>query len=122
MSKTILLVDDATSIRQVVSITLKGAGYNVVEAEDGHDALSRLDGQKIHLIISDVHMPNMDGLTFVSEARKQLAYQCIPVIMLITESQVCMKDESRTAGVAAWIVKPFQPSEMLAAVTKIILP
>ncbi len=120
MSKTILLVDDATPVRQVVGITLKGAGYNVVEAEDGHDALSKLDGQKIHLIISDVNMPNMDGLTFVKETQKLVAYQCVPIIMLITEAQANIWQECHVVGVNAWVVKPFQPAQMLAAVTKLI--
>lgn len=122
MTKTILLADDSAAIRQVVGITLKGAGYNVVEAEDGHDALSKLDGQKIHLIISDVDMPNMDGLSFVKEAKKLVAYQFIPIIMLIPESQASMTQESRVVGVKAWVVKPFQPAQMLATVSSLILP
>lgn len=122
MSKTILLVDDAASIRQVVGITLKGAGYHVVEAEDGHDALSKLDGQKIHLIISDLIMPNMDGLTFVKEAKKLVAYQCVPIIMLITEAHANMAQECQVVGVHAWVFKPFQPAQMLAAVSNLLLP
>lgn len=122
MGKNILLVDDAASIRQVVGITLKGAGYNVVEAEDGSDALNKLEGQTIHLIISDVAMPNMDGPTFVKEAKKLIAYQLTPIIMLITESQASIKEDSRVVGVKAWVVKPFQPAQMLAAVSKLILP
>jgi two-component system, chemotaxis family, chemotaxis protein CheY len=122
MGKNILLVDDAASIRQVVGITLKGAGYNVVEAEDGSDALSKLEGQTIHLIISDVAMPNMDGLTFVRETKKLVAYQLTPIIMLITEAQASIKEDRRVIGVKAWVVKPFQPAQMLAAVSKLILP
>ena len=122
MSKTILIIDDSASVRQVVSITLKGAGYNVIEAVDGKDALSKLDGQKIHLIISDVNMPNMDGITFVKESKKLPAYKFTPIIMLTTESQEGKKQEGQAAGAKAWVVKPFQPAQMLAAVSKLVLP
>ncbi|MFA5984697.1 MAG: response regulator [Methylococcaceae bacterium] len=122
MSKTILIIDDSASVRQVASIALKGAGYEVLQAEDGQDALTKLDGQKIHLIISDVNMPNMDGITFVKEAKKLAAYKFTPIIMLTTESQESKKQEGQAAGAKAWIVKPFQPAQMLAAVSKLILP
>ncbi len=122
MSKTILIVDDSASLRQVVSITLKGAGYSVIEAFDGRDALTKLNGQKIHLIISDVNMPNMDGITFVTEAKKLPAYKFTPIIMLTTESGESKKQSGQAAGARAWVVKPFQPAQMLGAVSKLILP
>lgn len=122
MAKTILIVDDSSSLRQVVSITLKGAGYDVIEGCDGKDALTKLNGQKIHLIISDVNMPNMDGLTFVSEAKKLAAYKFTPVIMLTTEAGEAKKQAGQAAGAKAWMVKPFQPAQMLNAVSKLILP
>ncbi|MBS3954193.1 MAG: response regulator [Methylomicrobium sp.] len=122
MAKTILIVDDSASIRQVVGISLKSAGYDTIEAVDGKDALSKLNGQKIHLIISDVNMPNMDGITFVKEAKKIQEYKFTPVIMLTTESQEGKKQEGQAAGAKAWVVKPFQPAQMLAAVSKLILP
>lgn len=122
MSKTILIVDDSSSLRQVVSITLKGAGYNVIEACDGRDALTKLNGQKIHLIISDVNMPNMDGITFVTEAKKLPAYKFTPIIMLTTETGEARKQAGQAAGARAWVVKPFQPAQMLGAVSKLILP
>lgn len=122
MAKTILIVDDSTSLRQVVSITLKGAGYDVIEGCDGRDALAKLDGRKIHLIISDVNMPNMDGITFVSEAKKLPAYKFTPVIMLTTEAGEAKKQAGQAAGAKAWVVKPFQPAQMLNAVSKLILP
>ena len=122
MSKTILIVDDSTSLRQVVGIALKGAGYDVIEACDGKDALGKLDGRKIHLIISDVNMPNMDGLTFVKAAKGLAAYKFTPVIMLTTEASDAKKQEGQAAGAKAWVVKPFQPAQMLAAVSKLILP
>ena len=122
MAKTIMIVDDSASLRQVVSIALKGAGYDVIEACDGKDALSKLDGKKIHLIISDVNMPNMDGISFVKEAKKLASYKFTPVIMLTTESQDSKKQEGQAAGAKAWVVKPFQPDQMLAAVAKLIMP
>jgi two-component system chemotaxis response regulator CheY len=122
VSKTILIVDDSASLRQVVSITLKGAGYSVIEACDGRDALTKLNGQKIHLIISDVNMPNMDGITFVTEAKKLPAYKFTPIIMLTTEAGETKKQAGQAAGARAWVIKPFQPAQMLAAVSKLILP
>ena len=122
MAKNIMIVDDSASLRQVVGIALKGAGYEVVEACDGKDALTKLDGRKIHLIISDVNMPNMDGITLVKEVKKLPSYRFTPVIMLTTESQEGKKAEGQAAGAKAWVVKPFQPAPMLQAVSKLILP
>jgi two-component system chemotaxis response regulator CheY len=122
MAKSVLIVDDSSSVRQVVGIALKSAGYDVIEARDGRDALSKLNGQKIHLIISDVNMPNMDGITFVKEVKKLPSYKFTPIIMLTTESQESKKLEGQAAGAKAWVVKPFQPAQMLAAVSKLILP
>ncbi|RKT58080.1 two-component system chemotaxis response regulator CheY [Azonexus fungiphilus] len=122
MAKTILIVDDSASLRQVVGIALKGAGYEVIEACDGRDALSKLDGRKFHLIISDVNMPNMDGISFVKAAKQLPAYKFTPVIMLTTEAGEGKKAEGQAAGAKAWVVKPFQPAQMLAAVAKLILP
>lgn len=122
MAKTILVVDDSASVRQVVGIALKGAGYDVIEGGDGKEALGKLTGQKVHLIISDVNMPVMDGITFVKEVKKLDAYKFTPIIMLTTESQEGKKQEGQMAGAKAWVVKPFQPAQMLAAVSKLILP
>lgn len=122
MAKTVMVVDDSASLRQVVSIALRGAGYDVIEGCDGKDALSKLTGQKVHLIISDVNMPNMDGISFVRELKKNPLYKFTPVIMLTTESQESKKKEGQEAGARAWVVKPFQPAQMLAAVSKLIMP
>ncbi|CAG9167003.1 response regulator [Cupriavidus pampae] len=122
MAKTILIVDDSSSVRLVVGIALKGAGYTVIEASDGRDALSKLTGQKVHLIISDVNMPNMDGITFLKAVKALPAYRFTPVIMLTTESQEEKKREGQLAGAKAWVVKPFQPPTLLAAVEKLVLP
>lgn len=121
MSKTVMVVDDSASLRQVVSMTLKAAGYEVVEACDGRDALGKLGGQKVHLVISDVNMPNMDGLTFVREMKKNPTYKFTPVIMLTTEAGEEKKAAGQSAGARAWVVKPFQPQQMLAAVSKLVM-
>lgn len=120
MAKTIMIVDDSISIRQVVGMTLKGAGYDVIEACDGKDALDKLDGRKIHLVISDVNMPNLDGLGFVREMKTRPAYKFTPVIMLTTEAGEAKKAEGQAAGAKAWVVKPFQPAQMLGAVAKLV--
>jgi two-component system, chemotaxis family, chemotaxis protein CheY len=122
MSKTILVVDDSTSFRQVVGMALQGAGYEVVEACDGRDALSKLDGRKFHLIVSDVNMPNMDGISFAKAAKELPAYKFTPIVMLTTVSGDDMKAQGKAAGVRAWVVKPFQPPVLLDAVAKLVLP
>ncbi len=122
MAKTILIVDDSPSIRQVVGIALKGAGYDVIEACDGVDALKKLTGVKIHLIITDVNMPNMDGITFVQEAKKIPAYKFTTMMMLTTESADAKKQAGKAAGAKAWLTKPFQPPTLMAAVSKLVLP
>jgi len=119
MTKTILIVDDSESIRQVVGITLKGAGYEVIEACDGRDALSKLTGQKIHLIVSDVNMPNLDGIGLVKEVKQNPQYKFTPIMMLTTEAGDSMKMEGKAAGAKAWLVKPFQPAALLAAVARL---
>lgn len=122
MTKTILIVDDSASVRQVVGITLRGAGYHVIEGRDGKDALGKLTGEKIHLIISDVNMPVMDGIEFVKGVKASPAYRFTPVIMLTTESADEKKREGQAAGAKAWLVKPFKPEILLSAVQKLILP
>lgn len=122
MAKTILIVDDSASLRQVVAIALKGAGYDVIEGSDGNDGLSKLDGKKINLIISDVNMPGMDGLTMVTEIKKMPNYKFTPIIMLTTEAGADLKARGKAAGVKAWVVKPFKPDQMLDAVSKLIMP
>ena len=122
MAKTIMIVDDSSSLRMVVSIALKGAGYEVIEGSDGKDALAKLSGQKIHLVISDVNMPNMDGISFVKALKQLPTYKFTPVIMLTTESQEEKKREGQAAGAKAWMVKPFKPEMLLGAVQKLVLP
>lgn len=117
MSKTILIVDDSASVRQVVAMTLEGGGYDVIQAVDGMDGLKKLDGKKIHLIISDVNMPNMDGITMVKKIKQMANYKFTPIIMLTTEGAEDKKKQGQAAGAKAWIVKPFQPAQMLQAVS-----
>jgi len=121
MGKTVMVVDDSASVRQVVGIALKGAGYEVVEASDGKDALGKLDGRKLHLIISDVNMPNMDGIAFLKAVKANAGYKFTPVIMLTTENQESKMQEGKAAGAKAWIVKPFNPPQLLDAVSKLVL-
>lgn len=122
MAKTILVVDDSASLRQVVGIALRGAGYDVIEGCDGADALKKLTGQKVHLIISDVNMPNMDGITFVKAVKQNPLYKFTPVVMLTTESAEGKKAEGQAAGAKAWVVKPFRPEQMIGVVQKLVLP
>lgn len=122
MAKTIMIVDDSASIRMVVGIALRGAGYDVIEAKDGKDGVSKLTGQKVHLIISDVNMPVMDGITFVKAVKQMPNYRFTPIIMLTTESDESKKREGQAAGAKAWVVKPFKPEQMLGAVQKLCLP
>lgn len=120
MAKTILIVDDSQSMRQLVKMTLTGAGHQILEACDGRDALTKLTGQKINLIISDVNMPNLDGIGLVKAVKARNEYRFTPIIMLTTESEQSKKAEGQAAGARAWIVKPFQPQNLLAAVEKLM--
>lgn len=122
MSKTVMIVDDSSSLRTVVSLALKRAGYEVVEAEDGQDALTKMDGRKLNLIVSDVNMPRMDGIQFVTQVKQHPRYKFTPVIMLTTEGQDAKKEQGRAAGAKAWITKPFNPPVLLDAVSKLVLP
>lgn len=120
MGKTILIVDDSASFRQVVGMALTQAGYEVVQASDGREALSLLDGRKLHLIISDLNMPVMDGLAFVRAAKGLPAYRFTPVIMLTTVTSDEKKQVAKAEGVRAWVTKPFQPPVLLDAVAKLV--
>ena len=121
MTKTIMIVDDSASLRQVVGISLRGAGYDVIEACDGSDALAKLKGQKVHLLISDVNMPQMDGISLVKAVKQMAPYRFTPIVMLTTESQEAKKKEGQAAGAKAWMLKPFQPPQLLSVVQKLVL-
>lgn len=122
MAKKILVVDDSASLRQVVGIALKGAGYDVVEAVDGKDGLAKLAANKVNLIISDVNMPVMNGIEMVKALKAMPEHRFMPIIMLTTESQEQIKLQGQAAGAKAWVVKPFKPEQMLDAVSKLVLP
>jgi two-component system, chemotaxis family, chemotaxis protein CheY len=118
-AKTVMIIDDSGSFRTVVKLALAKAGYTVVEAVDGKDAVSKLDGRKYNLIVCDVNMPNMDGLSFLKHLKASAAYKFTPVIMLTTESQESKKAEAKASGARAWITKPFQPSQLVEAAARI---
>jgi len=118
MAQTILVIDDSTSLRQVVAMALKGAGYEVLQAGDGRQALAMLDGRKIGMAVCDVNMPNMNGIEFVKAAKQLPAYKFLPILMLTTETAEDKKAEGKAAGAKAWMVKPFSPSSLLNAVSK----
>lgn len=120
MAKTILAVDDSASIRQMVSFTLKGAGYEVVEAVDGQDGLNKSKSKPCNLVLTDQNMPNMDGLTLIKSLRATPQYKTVPILMLTTESGEAMKAQGRAAGATGWLVKPFDPQKLLEVVKKVI--
>lgn len=122
MPKTILVVEDSRSVREMVRDFLVSAGYSVLTADNGATALQLLDGRKIHLVVCDVEMPEMDGIEFVSRMKQTASYHITPVIMLTTLWTDELKMQGRNAGAKAWFVKPFDPDKMLAAVTRFILP
>lgn len=116
----ILAVDDSASMRQMVSYTLKGAGHDVVEAADGVEALKAAKAQGFDLVISDVNMPNMDGISLIKELRQLAPFKFTPILMLTTESGAEKKGEGKAAGATGWIVKPFNPDQLLATVGKVL--
>ena len=120
MTKTILFVDDSESIREIVNFTLHNEGYNVIVSDNGKNALNLLDGKEINLIITDLHMPEMNGIELIKEVRKMPKYQRTPILFLTTESQVAKKLEAKDAGATGWIVKPFVPAKLISAITKVI--
>lgn len=120
MGKTIMTVDDSASIRQMVSFTLREVGYDVLEAVDGKDALGKIRGATVSMVITDLNMPNMDGIELIRNLRANSAYKFIPIIMLTTESQGTKKQEGKSAGATGWIVKPFKPDQLLSVVKKVL--
>jgi two-component system chemotaxis response regulator CheY len=119
MAKIIMVVDDSTSMRQMVKFTLEADGYQVVEGVDGIDALAKSNAQKVDLFITDLNMPNMDGIQFTRQLRASAPYRFTPIVMLTTESQQEKKMEGKAAGASGWIIKPFLMPQLLAVVKKI---
>ncbi len=120
MGKRILIVDDSESIREVVCFTLENAGHEVAKAADGVEAVKCLDGTPFDLIITDLHMPNMDGIEFIRTVRQTPDYKFVPILFLTTESQTARKMEAKEAGATGWIIKPFVPEKLLAAINKVV--
>lgn len=120
MKKSILIVDDSESIREVVSFTLENAGFDVLVGSDGDVAVKFLDGRHIDLIITDLHMPRMNGIEFIKYVRATEQYKRTPILFLTTESQVAKKMEAKQAGATGWIIKPFVPGKLLSALRKVL--
>jgi len=118
--KKILAVDDSASIRQMVNFTLKSAGYDVVDAVDGKDGLAKAGSNKFDMIITDLNMPNVDGIQLITEVRKLPGYSFVPILMLTTESQAEKKDAGRKAGATGWIVKPFNADQLTTVLKKLL--
>lgn len=119
MGKLALTVDDSKTMRDMVSFTLKSAGFEVIEAEDGKDAISKLGSQKIDVVITDLNMPNMNGFELIRALRANPAYKFIPILMLTTEGDDAKKTEGKQAGATGWIVKPFNPEKLIQVVNKV---
>jgi len=120
MARCILIVDDSETVRQVLKLALGNAGYQVVEAEDGFDALAKLSGAQIDMLITDLNMPNMDGLELIKKVREEGKHRFTPIVMLTTESSEEKKKAGREAGASGWIVKPFKPEQLLKVVKMVL--
>jgi two-component system chemotaxis response regulator CheY len=120
MTKRIMTVEDSTSLREMITFTLGEAGYDVAEAEDGLDALDKLQGFTADLVITDLNMPRMNGIELTRELRSSPAYKFVPIVFLTTESQLQKKQAAKEAGATAWIVKPFKPEQLLQVVRKVL--
>jgi len=120
MAKSILIVDDSETVRQVLQLALGNAGYQVIEAEDGYDALGKLSGARVDMLITDLNMPNMDGLELIKKVREGGQHRFTPIVMLTTESSGEKKKAGREAGASGWIVKPFKPEQLLKVVKMVL--
>ncbi len=120
MAKLIMTADDSASVRQMVTFTLRQNGYDVVEAVDGRDALNKLNSQKVDMLLTDLNMPNLDGIGLIKGVRAGALNKFIPIVMLTTESQDARKTEGKAAGATGWIVKPFKPEQLIAVIKKVL--
>lgn len=120
MAKTVMTVDDAATMRKMISLTLKGAGHMVLEAEDGQVALNALRDRSVDLVITDVNMPNMNGIELTRQLRQLPNFRSTPIIILTTESDQTKKMEGKAAGATGWIIKPFNQEQLLAVVKKVL--
>jgi two-component system chemotaxis response regulator CheY len=120
MSKTILSVDDSASVRQMVKLTLTGAGYQVIQANDGSEGLAKARASQVDMVMTDLNMPVMNGLALIKELRQLPAYKGVPILFLTTESDAGLKAEAKAAGATGWITKPFQQDQLIAVVKKVL--
>ena len=120
MSKRILAVDDSPSMRHMVCVTLRAAGYEVVEAADGDEALEYARGHSVDLVLADVNMPRMNGITLVAHLRTLPGYRLTPLLLLTTESSQQSKQQGKQAGATGWMLKPFHPDQLLATLDRVL--
>ncbi len=120
MGKTVMIVDDSASMRQLVGFALKSAGYEVVSAVHGKDALDKVNGTKVEMVVTDLNMPEMDGIELIKQLRAKPASKFTPIVMLTTESQDAKKQEGKQAGASGWIVKPFKPEQLIETIQRFI--
>ncbi|MCP9449037.1 MAG: response regulator [Nitrospira sp.] len=120
MGKTALVVDDSPTMRQMVAFTLMNAGFTVIEAEHGKDAVKKIAGKKMDIVVTDLNMPEMDGIALIKELRKSADFKYTPILMLTTESAVEKKMAGKEAGATGWIVKPFNPDVLLGTIAKVL--
>jgi two-component system, chemotaxis family, chemotaxis protein CheY len=120
MEPTIMIVDDSTSLRKMVAFTLENAGYSVIEAENGEDALEKLAGSPVNMFIVDLNMPRLNGFELTRSVRAMNEYRFTPIVMLTTESQESKKNEAKAAGATGWITKPFKPDQLIGVIKKVM--
>jgi two-component system chemotaxis response regulator CheY len=120
MTKTALVVDDSTSMRQMVAFTLEQSGFEVIQGGNGQEALDNIAGKTAHLVVTDLNMPVMDGMTLIRALRAKPQFKAVPILMLTTESQDSKKQEGKAAGATGWIVKPFKPEQLVQVVNKVV--
>lgn len=118
--KTILALDDSASVRQMVKLTLTSAGYQVVEACDGLEGLAKAKASAVNMVVTDLNMPNMNGLAFIRALREMAVYKGVPIVFLTTESDGTLKQEAKAAGATGWITKPFKPEQLTAIAKKLL--
>ncbi len=120
MNKQILVVDDSESIREVLAFSLKDAGYQVTVASDGTEALNYFDGRQIDLLLTDFHMPNMNGMELIAKVRQIDTYKFMPILVLTTENQIDLVKEAKMSGATGWLMKPFNTEKLLQTLRKVI--
>lgn len=120
MSKRIMMVDDSATVRQAVGMTLRDAGYEVIEACDGVEAMLRLEREEVDMLITDLNMPRLDGIGLIANVRRGLGNRFMPIVMLTTESDENRKNSGKRAGASAWLVKPFKPEQLLGVVRMVL--